>query len=338
MTALDRYQRLESGGVWREATDAQRRDVILSFGDASLVISDKAGRPLTHWSLPAVLRQNPGERPAVYTPSEDASEVVEIAEETMINAIEEVRKALAKKRPQPGKLRHLTTAGLVLLGLGLAVFWLPGALARQTLAVVPFPKRVELGATILGHMQAETGSPCREGQGAAALDRLTKRLFGADTTTQVIIVPELQSGTVALPGGLILLGNDILYASDDPAVAAGYLLVAETNRRAVDPLKGILQDAGLSATFQLLTTGDIPAATLKDAAKLEGFGMMESASQEAIAATFLSSQVHSAPYAAVALARGETPKIGTEDQTAERDFPPVLGDADWVSLQNICNT
>ena len=50
MTALKEYARLESGGLWRADADAQRRDVIVSFGDATLVISDSAERALAHWS------------------------------------------------------------------------------------------------------------------------------------------------------------------------------------------------------------------------------------------------------------------------------------------------
>ena len=56
MTALTQYQRLESSGLWREAPDAQRREVIVTFGDASIIITDKNERPLTHWSLAALIR------------------------------------------------------------------------------------------------------------------------------------------------------------------------------------------------------------------------------------------------------------------------------------------
>ena len=168
MTALDKYVRLESGGLWRAAPDEQRREVVVSFGDATLVISDPAGRPLSHWSLPALIRDNPGERPAIYVPDDEASEALEIAEDTMVAAIEEVRKALMKSRPKPGKLRHWVTGASVLVGLALAIFWLPGALMQQTLAVVPASKRIEIGAAILGHLQTNAGQACRTPDGVAA--------------------------------------------------------------------------------------------------------------------------------------------------------------------------
>ncbi|MGL4279888.1 MAG: hypothetical protein ACRCS0_05955, partial [Albidovulum sp.] len=65
MTALREYQRLESTGLWRDAPGAQKREVFVAFGDATLVISEaKSHRPLTHWSLPAIQRLNPGQMPA----------------------------------------------------------------------------------------------------------------------------------------------------------------------------------------------------------------------------------------------------------------------------------
>ena len=65
MTALSDYQRLEAPGVWRPSPDAQRRDVIVSLGDATLVLSDQKDAALAHWSLAAVERRNPGRMPAL---------------------------------------------------------------------------------------------------------------------------------------------------------------------------------------------------------------------------------------------------------------------------------
>ena len=331
MTALDQYVRLESGGLWRADANAQRRDVAVSFGDATLVISDQAGRPLTHWSLPAVIRQNPGERPAIYTPDEDASETVEITEDTMIDAIEQVRKALIKAKPHPGKLRHLVTAGFIAVTVLLAVFWLPGALTRQTLSVVPQPKRVEIGATILGHMQLETGAACREERALEAANRFAERLFGAGTTTQIIVLPQLPSGAVAIPGNLIVLDYTLLQGTDDPAVAAGYVLAAHADRMQQDPLANVLTDAGLTVTFKLLTTGDIPTDILRNNANTIAQMPWIDRPADTLAPAFETARVPMAPYAAVV---GITPESGLDPQ----DTTPILDDADWVSLQNICNT
>lgn len=335
MTALDKYVRLESDGLWRAGPDAQRRDVTVSFGDATLVISDRSGRPLSHWSLPALLRQNPQASPAIYTPDEDASETLEIADDLMVDAIEQVRAALGKTRPQPGKLRHLITAGLAVLVIGVAVFWLPGALTRQTLAIVPQSKRVEIGATVLGHIQRETGTVCRDPAGVAAAARLVTRLLGsAGTNTRIVVLPGLPQGAVALPGGIIALDRGVLEQADDPAVVAGYVLAARSARFRVDPLEQILQSAGLPVTFKLLTTGDIPTEVLQAHAARVIAGETARPEPATLRSTFAAAQVPVAPYNAVAATRGHM--IAPETAT-DTPLPLILRDDDWVSLQNICN-
>ncbi|MFT4783808.1 MAG: hypothetical protein ACI9IV_001550, partial [Paracoccaceae bacterium] len=104
MTALDQYTRLECPGIWRAAPDAQRINVVAAFGVSSLVITDNNGRAMSHWSLAAVVRINPGIRPALFCPSPEAGEELELADDTMIDAIEKVRRAVVRSRPQGGRL------------------------------------------------------------------------------------------------------------------------------------------------------------------------------------------------------------------------------------------
>ena len=88
MTALEEYQKLEATGLWRDVGDSQRREVLINLGNTSLIISTLSETALTHWSLAAVIRVNPGELPALYVPVEGSDESLEIADEDMIAAIE----------------------------------------------------------------------------------------------------------------------------------------------------------------------------------------------------------------------------------------------------------
>ena len=89
MTALDDYAKLEAPGLWRPAADAQRQDVIVAVGEASLTVFDTRDSALAHWSLAAVDRANPGKTPAIYHPDGDPSETLELdsSEKEMIAAI-----------------------------------------------------------------------------------------------------------------------------------------------------------------------------------------------------------------------------------------------------------
>lgn len=140
MTALTKYQRLESPGLWRDAPDAQRREVVVAFRDATLVLSDpRTELPLTHWSLPAVERLNPGALPALYAPGFDTDETLEIDDPDMTAALETIRTALKKGVARPGRLRGTIFGGLTLGILAIGAIFLPDALVRHTAAVLPPP-------------------------------------------------------------------------------------------------------------------------------------------------------------------------------------------------------
>ena len=338
MTALDRYVRLESDALWRASPDAQRRDVTIAFGDATLVITDSAERPLAHWSLPALIRQNTTDTPAIYAPDEAASELLEISDPMMIEAIEEVSKALAKSRPRPGKLRHWLTAGLIAITILLGVFWLPNALTRQTLAVVPLPKRIEIGTAMLGHMQIKTGQACQSRRGSSAARRLAQRLFGPETTAQIIIVPSLNQAALALPGGLIVVDAGILRFSDDPATAAGFILASRAAIVHADPLENLLTQEGLGTTFRLLTTGSIPDDILNQNAQNLITAQAPIPNADTLRDMLAAAQIPQGPYRAATDRRsGNTPDLGT-DPMAGQQVPLILNDSDWVTLRNICNS
>lgn len=338
MTALREYERLESGGLWRANLDAQRRDVIVLFGNATLVITDGAGRPLTHWSLPAVIRQNSGKRPAVFSPDKGATETLEIEDDLMIGAIETVLRTLAKSRPRQGRLRNVITFGFIILTAALAFFWLPNALTRQTVAVVPQSKRAEIGATILDHVQKITGPQCYDINGVAALDILYARLLGVGAKGQIVVLPQLAQGAVAMTGGIIALDRRIIENATDPAVPAGYIVAADAARRGLDPLISVLQSVGLLKTMGLLTTGNLPTEVLADYARNITQTDRNFANDEDLVVAFASAQIPTAPFAyARDASRQSSEKLIAGDTFAERDEPEILSDANWIRLKGICN-
>jgi len=335
-TALEQYQRLECAGLLREAPEAQRREVVVSLGEASLVMTDKAGRPVAHWSLPALIRRNPDEMPALYRPGPDAAEELELDDELMVEAVEQVRTTIERRRARPGRLRTgLVTA--VLAGvLGLATLWLPEAIVHYTASVVPPAKRAEIGAVVLEHIHRVTGGECRGTGPGAALRKLAARLK-LPAGGRIAVLAGGGRVTAHLPGGLILVNRTLVEDFETPDVLAGYVLAEEIRRARADPMLDLLREVGLMATVRLLTTGDLPAERLEDYGEHLLTTEPEPVSTAEALSAFTAVQVPVAPYAYALDPTGEAtlPLIEADPFTAG-GVAPLMSDADWVSLQGIC--
>jgi hypothetical protein len=332
MTALKEYERLETLGLWRPSRDDQLREVVISFGSATLVIADTAGRPLTHWSLPAVERLNPGTRPAQFSPDPTGTETLEIEDATMIDAIEKVRKSLLRRRARPGRLRRGTIwAGVGVFAL-IALFWLPEALLRQALSSIPAGKRSEIGATLLGHIQRVTGPACRDPVGTQALRNLKDRVLGPAAPGQIIVLPDDIDTALYLPGGLIVVSRRLIEQTDDPALIAGHVLASATSRSASDPLLPLLRQAGFGATVTLLTTGDLPPEAIQRNALYVLTNPAPVAAGNDLLLAFDLAKIPLGPWAQ----EQGMPDLATEAADQDAEAEPILSDSDWVSLQGVC--
>jgi hypothetical protein len=312
---------------------------VVSFGDASLVIADAAGRALSHWSLAAVARINPGKTPALFTPSAEATEVLEVSDDTMIEAIETVRLAVIRARPRGGRLRGavftLLAAGL----LGLGLWWLPDALVRHTMGVLPAPTRAEIGEGLHSAISRVAGLPCRGSPRAErALTLLQARLAPSGAGAGGLhVVPDAVEGALALPGGVMLLGRGLVEDHETPEVLAGHVLDARIRAAAHPPLAAFLEAAGTIATLQLLTTGHLPAGTMEAQAETLLATAPPPAPEAPLLAAFAEAQVPSTPYAYAVDVSGETVLPLIEGDPMRGSAPvPLLSDGDWVALQSIC--
>jgi hypothetical protein len=335
MTALKKYARLEASGLWRASPEDQRREVVVSIGDATLTIADMRDQAITHWSLAAVVRGNPGKRPAVFHPDGDPGETLELSadEAQMIDAIEKLRRAVERGRPRPGRLRWLGMGLSLATVAAVALFWLPGALIDHTVSVVPQVKRVEIGDALLSRIERMTGPACSEAAGVRALRQLRARLG----TGPIRIVPGSISTSLHLPGGYILLDRALVEDFEEPDVVAGFALVEHTLAVTADPLRDMLETLGMSASFQLLTTGNLKPELLDDYAQHLLTQARRQPDTETLLAAFEARSLRSTAYAFALDVTGETvlPLIEA-DPMAGREPVLVLSDADWLRLQNIC--
>lgn len=340
MTALKKYLKLESLGLWREAPQDQRRNVVVSFGEASLILSDpKTELALSHWSLPAVERRNPGETPAVFAPGHDAHESLELDDPDMVAALETVQAALATRRPRPGQLRGTILSVSTLAVLALALLWLPGALIKHTAAVVPAAKRAEIGERALRDVIRLTGTPCAHALGQKAMAEMSERLFGPLNTPILLALNGGASPALHLPGGVILLSRSLFDGQNGPQAAAGAALVEQARSLTLDPLIPVLEYVGLAATLRLLTSGDLPEAALTGYGEVVIKSAPLAMPGDVLIAAFAKAGVPTTPYAKTLDPDQPTTTLLIENDPFKTAPPPALmPDEAWVSLQAICDS
>lgn len=338
MTALTEFQRLEAQGSWRQTPGARLREVVVSVGEATLILSDpKSEVPLSHWSLPAVTRLNPGEMPALYAPgAEGTDETVEIDDRLMIEAIERVQRAISAHRAHPGRLRGGLTVLAVAAMLAAAVIWLPDAIIRHAARIAPPAQARMIGEAVLADIERSAGAICTRASGQAVLDWSTSRLIGDGTLAR--IVPGPLNGALRLPGDLYVLGADLIEGQPGPEAAAGHLLAA---RLASDPeavTQAALHHAGLRAALQMMTLGSLP----QDA--MQGYGeVLLSRAVPRPPAPSLLAAMRQAGVGSQAYARSLDPTGQSVPELIEGDpfrtAPPakaLLTDQQWLALQQIC--
>lgn len=263
MTALTELERLESFGAWRAGPDQRLRDVVVSFGDATIILTDpKSDIPLTHWSLPAVTRLNPGQMPAIYAPGEDDSdEQLEITEELMIEAIERVHRVIESRRAHPGRLRGGLTLLAALAMVLATIFWLPGALVRHAGSIAPPAQQAQIGQAVLTQIMQSTGAACSRNAGNGVLAHLAGKLL--EPGAQIKVLPTPIDTARRLPGNLYIISDQVITGQQGPEAAARQLIAASLTQSAADALQQALDYAGPRAAAQLLTSGQLPDTALQ---------------------------------------------------------------------------
>ncbi len=331
MTALEQYVRLEAPGRWREQADRPWREVLVSFGNASLVLSDFDEAPLTHWALASLIAEQRAEGGVRYVPDASTEEVLEIDDAAMIEAIAEVTKSV-RLRPSGPKRRNVTMPLFALLILGAVAAgaaYGPVALANQAFALIP-PER----AALVGESLSDGLKTCGYGPGRRALAQIAAKLdLDPD---RIRVAEDLARPVTRLPGGHLLLSADLVAETTSASTLAGWLLTARSVGPDQTVLRELIDGKSPAATLGFLFSGKIEDADItwmRDALR----STAPPPPQPALAAALRGLAKRGIPaddflsdlrrqYSGLTLAR---PEIAD-------NAPPLLDDQSWVALQSIC--
>ena len=334
MTALKKYERLESLGLWKESDADQRREVIVSFGAASLVLSDANGKPLAHWSLAAVRTLNAGELPTIYSPDKISSETLEIDDEQMIEAIQEVRKSIRRIGPHPGRLRWILSGVIIVLVCFLMFSWLPSISADYATRVVPPAKAQHIGKDILAQTNRLTGQPCGDPLSLPALRELESWLLPDGGNIHIVDMGARFSAHI--PGGNILINRVLIEENAGPEVAAGFVLMERALADENNPMTSMFSSIGTRGTLTFIANGTLSRDGLAAYARKTLTQSMTRPSDETLLPLFRKAALTSAPYAYALDANGTATAGLISGDPFKQNYRPQITDADWIALQAIC--
>ena len=335
MTALKGYDRLECTGLWRSGPAAQRREVVISFGEATIVLTDMQNRALAHWSLAAVDVQKHAGDKATLRPGADSEESLQIADRAMLEALLKVQKAIYRSRPHPGRLRLILAVSSVMITSVVSVLWGPQAVISYASKVLPEVKRIQLGDALALRIGQLAGPYCSSPEGSRTAEKLVARL-NTPARLSLSVLPGQRSRPIALPGGKVVLFENMVTAYDDPAVTAGHMLFALAANQNNDPVRLYLEQAGPLISLGLIASNDLSEAQIDQLAKIALSQPAVPAPRTALSNLFAKAEISVSPFART-LSGAEA-----QDLTAQDPFPtgspyPVLADGAWLGLQAICS-
>ena len=153
----------------------------------------------------------------------------------------------------------------------------------------------------------------------------------------IFIVPDGIKTTINLPGNILLANRNLVEDFEDPDVLAGYLVV-ESYDQTYNPIEELLQNISLISTFRLLTTGLIKDETLGNYADHLVTKPQEIVKSSEIIKAFNDTNLSLLPFAKAIDITGEgSLELIEAYEIKNSPVETSLPDANWVSLQNICN-
>ena len=261
MTALEQYTRLETLGQWRESPEAEPKEVIVSFGNATLLLSDVNENPLGHWAMAATLRISLDGSRAVYTPDTEGYETLEIDDAQMVEAIAQVSQVANESTRKTPWFRWFFVAFILSAGVVLAKAT-PDLLRDQAVRMTSPESARKLGSDMVAALELPI---CREPRADAAKTQLQLRAFPNDDVLLLVTTDITQINI--LPGNIILIGDALLrslQSADDLAAVMHALIDQNTDNAAVFAL---FHDSSLRELLDYITSGTLPEARIDQAAQ-----------------------------------------------------------------------
>ncbi|PCJ73400.1 MAG: hypothetical protein COA53_12630 [Rhodobacteraceae bacterium] len=259
MTAIDKYTRLEALGQWSESPDLPPREVVVSFENTTLVLSDMNENPLCHWAMAATSRLTLDGAKAVYTPDTEGFETLEINDAEMVEAIAQVSRAAITIKSRTPWLRWVFMAFLI-TGITAIFYAAPSLLRDQAVRMTGPESARKLGTDMVATLDADM---CRGLKADAARELFQSRAF-PDGGTSLVFVRN-QRPARAFPGGVVVIGNAALQSMQSPDELAEFSIALSAQSEAT--MMQLFDASSPRELFDYITSGKLSEERLAQAAR-----------------------------------------------------------------------
>ncbi len=373
MTALEKYAKLEATARYFDGEFASPRDVVVCFGERSLVITALNDVALAHWPLASLRAIGArGDRAVQLVPGESSDERLVIEDAEMLAAIRQVCPGLYHRKVDRRRVRSaFFWSGAAIASVLTIVFVLVPALAGQLAQMIPPEREQQLGDAVVDQIRTifewtsgEAPEMCDSANGLAALNRMGDRLTaGLDLPypLRLGVINLDMINAVAVPGGRILVFKGLLSAADSPEEVAGVLAHEIGHVAHRDPTREALRAAGTTGVLGLML-GDVfgaglvvvmTDAILNASYQRDAEERADETAYELLGDAGLPSTPFAGFFEKVRKKYGDgegvlklisshpglaerAERAAAADRIGDRPFDPVLDDRDWIALKGIC--
>lgn len=334
MTALDQFDRLETLGLWHARAQDVAQEVIVKFGKSTLVIEARPDEPLAHWSLAALHRVSDTDQSVVFKVDRDADESLTIEDRTMRDAIDRVLASNQSAPPAPPKRRGFVWLFWCLVFVAVLLSALFFGLNRVIFTLISPEQANRIATEMVPRIEERTGPACNNEAGVRALAVIAARL-STDHPVTLRVIDLGERHVIGLPGHNAILNRATVENARSEAELAGWAALALSEPRPTTALTGLFDDGVSGDALQFLASG-----TVSDSAYERGVNRLlisqstiGAPSASRLSEILVAADIPASPLSA-ALRRENLALQFTGSQNPEQ---PVLTDAQWVALQQICD-
>jgi len=337
MTALDQFDRLEATAIWRRSQSDADREVLVTFGNATLTLSalDQEGdRPVAHWSLGAVRRRSVDDGAVIFSPDDQASETLTVEDPLLIDALDKVLRDRIKGtqiRGRRSKIKWL--AGL--LAVGVAVYLLAPSIAVNVATRLISPERAELLAgEMIGLIEGRTGPECKSGAAKATLETITSKI----SPNQAFAVHVLDLGdnlTVPLPGH-VLLDRELLERTETPEELAGWIGYAIVDSEKSVATRNLFSGSSMRDIIRFLSDGTVTPDAKNRAvnALMLADTQFDKEAVPTVTSILGDAKITTSEWSEGLAREGINATIGAQN---DERYEPLVGDAGWLAVKKVCS-